>query len=157
MNETVVTAPVAEVTNTNNTPVTPVVTAATVKPARKSQKGEWGKVGAPPKTVKYPRGAFTITQLVALNSDVCELTLRNRTIDSARGFKIVKKLVDGKKVETKVSVPQTLVRLDKNIEKETVGRPNFRYMSKAAFDANQKNLKATPKNVTIPAAMIVAW
>jgi hypothetical protein len=155
MNDTTVTVPVTEVTNNNNAPVTPVVQAA-AKPARKSLKGEWGKVGAPPKTVKYPRGAFTITQLTALNPTVCELTLRNRTIDSSRGFKIVKKLVDGKKVETKVSVPQTLVRLDKNAEKETVGRPNFRYMSKAAFDANRKNLEATPKNVTTPAAVVVA-
>ena len=76
MNETNATVPVTEVV-TNPTPVATVV-PVTAKSVRKSLKGEWGKVGAPPKEVKYPRGAFTITQLVALNPGVCELTLRNR-------------------------------------------------------------------------------
>jgi hypothetical protein len=140
-----VTVPVTEVTP--NAPVASVIVTTTT---HKSQKGKWGKVGAPPKPIKYPRGAFTITQLVALNPGVCELTLRNRVIDASRGFKIIKKTVAGKKVETRIPVEQTLVRLDKNAEKESVGRPNFRYMSKAAFDANKKNLKKTPKNVTTP-------
>ncbi len=121
--------------------VAPVVATAPVeKPSRKSQKGKWGKVGAPPKLIKYPRGAFTITQLVALNPEVCELTLRNTVTNNVRGFKIVK-TANG---PVKVEVPVTLVKLPKNADKETVGRPNFRFMSKAAFDANQKNLKAKP-------------
>ncbi len=142
-----VTVPVTEVS-----PVAPVAPAVATASNRKSQKGKWGKVGAPPKDIKYPRGAFTINQLIPLNPEVCELTLRNRVIDSARGFKVVVKMVDGKKTKTQIPVPQTLVRLDKNAEKETVGRPNFRYMSKAAFEASQKNLatKRTPKNIVAP-------
>lgn len=145
-----------EVTNTvtlaateTTTPAAPVaqVTKAT---ARKSQKGEWGKVGAPPKAIKYPRGAFTVTQLVTLNPTVCELTLRNRTIDAARGYKIVTKTVNGVKEKVQVPVPQTLVRLEKNASKEGVGRPNFRYMSKAAYDANRKPATKIPKNIIAP-------
>lgn len=149
-NNTTVTVPVAEVT-----PKAPVV-AVTAIPERKSQKGKWGKVGAPPKPIKYPRGSFTINQLVALNPGVCELTLRNRVIDAARGFKLVTKIVDGKKVKTQVPVEQTLVRLDKNAEKETVGRPNFRYMSKAAYEATQKSIGKTraPKNIVAPSPAV---
>ena len=143
------------VTNTTPETTTPVavtptptpapaadITVAEEKPARKSLKGKWGKVGAPPKPIKYPRGAFTITQLVALNPQVCELTLRNTVTNNVRGYK----MVDGKKIE----IPVTLVKLPKNAEKTTVGRPNFRFMSKAAFEANQKNLKKT--TVTAPTA-----
>jgi hypothetical protein len=153
MNETTVTVPVTEVT-----PEAPVVQVTETKPERKSMKGKWGKVGAPPKPIKYPRGSFTIAALHALNPEVCELTLRNRVIDSTRGYKVVTKIVDGKRVKTQVPVPQTLVRLDKNSEKDTVGRPNFRYMSKAAYEANQKNLvkTRTPKNIVAPAAVQVA-
>ncbi len=150
----------ATVASTNVSPETNtiVATATVVKATRKSWKGKWGKVGARPKDVKWPRGAFTVLQLVALNPDVCELTLRNRVIDSARGYKIVNKMVDGKKVKTKVSIPQTLVRMEKNATRESVGRPSFRYMSKAAFEANQKNAarNRTPKNIVAPSPTQVA-
>lgn len=151
-------------TNTENTavktqvfPLTtePVIvekTAAKVekKPERTSQKGTWGKVGAPPKTIKHPRGAFTINQLKELNKgQICELTLRNTVTNGVRGYK----LVNGKKV----SVPVTYVRLPKNFEKDTVGRPNFRFMTKAAFEAaqNKKATKSAPKteSVTLPVAV----
>lgn len=146
-NTNTVTVPVTDVT-----PVTSTVPAVSTAIAHKSQKGKWGKVGAPPKPIKYPRGSFTINQLVALNTGVCELTLRNRVIDASRGYKVVTKTVEGKKVKTNVPVPQTLIRLPKNLEKETVGRPNFRYMSKAAYDASKKSLgKARiPKNIVAP-------
>jgi hypothetical protein len=153
--ETLPTTATPVVTTPEPTPATVTVAIDTTKttatvPARKSQKGKWGKVGAPPKTIKYPRGAFTIKQLVALNPGVCELTLRNTVTNTVRGFK----LVDGVKVE----VPVTLVKLPKNAVKETVGRPNFRFMSKAAFDANQNNLKKAvkPVNPTTPATPTAA-
>jgi hypothetical protein len=136
------TTPVAVPTPTT---VEPVV--ATAKPARKSQKGKWGKVGAPPKAIKYPRGSYTIKQLVELNPQVCELTLRNTVTNAVRGFK----MVDGAKVNVEV----TIVKLPKNASKETVGRPNFRFISKAAFDANQKNLKTKAVKPT-PAADVAA-
>ena len=145
------------------TTVTPEATT-TMKPAvkaRKSWKGAWGKVGARPKDIKFPRGSYTIKELVAhqgLNEKgkpaICELTLRNYVTNAVRGFRIVKKKVDGKKVSTKVTVPVTIVQLPKNLEKDTVGRPNFRFMSKAAYEAVKKNgtLKKTPANVTTPTA-----
>lgn len=137
------TAPVNTVTNVVPVAGTsvPVVVPPTAVKTRKSQKGEWGKVGAPPKVIKYPRGSFTINDLVTLNPSVCELTLRNTVTNNVRGFKVV----NGKNV----LVPVTFVKLPKNVSKETVGRPNFRFMSKAAFDANQNNLaaKKAVKNV----------
>lgn len=136
--ETVTTAPAVE---TTTEPVTDVVTTTT--PARESQKGKWGKVGAPPKPIKYPRGAYTIKQLVELNPHVCELTLRNTVTNAVRGYK----MVNGQKVE----VPVTIVKLPKNFEKDTVGRPNFRFMSKAQFEANQKIKKGKVKGDSVSA------
>ncbi len=42
-----------------------------------SQKGKKGTVGAPSKPYVLPKGKFTMKELFALNSNVCELTLRN--------------------------------------------------------------------------------
>jgi hypothetical protein len=141
------TTPVAVVTPP--TSVAPVAVENVEKPVRKSQKGKWGKVGAPPKPIKYPRGSYTIAQLVALNPQVCELTLRNTVTNAVRGFKMVNK--------QKVEIPVTIVRLPKNAVKETVGRPNYRFISKAAFDANQKNIKPRAVKPTAPApAAVVA-
>lgn len=109
--------------NSNGSDVTP----ATVS-SRKSQKGKWGLVGAPPKEIKYPRGSFTIKEVAQLNPTICELTIRKR-IDLA---------LTGK-------ATPALVKLAKNLETGTVGRPGFRFMSKAAFEANQKNLKTGAK------------
>ena len=147
-----VTSPAVEVATVAPVVSTPVAATTPVeKPARKSQKGTWGKVGAPPKLIKYPRGSFTISQLVALNPGVCELTLRNTVTNNVRGYKVVKTSTG----PVSVAVPVTLVKLPKNAEKETVGRPNFRFMSKAAFDANQKNLKAkVVKTPVAPAALV---
>jgi hypothetical protein len=124
--------------------VTPPPATATVvaTPVRKSQKGKWGKVGAPPKPIKYPRGAYTIAQLVALNPQVCELTLRNTVTNAVRGYKMVK--------DVQVPVPVTIVKLPKNFTKETVGRPNFRFMSKAAYDSTQANLRARKTLPVVP-------
>ena len=33
---------------------------------RRSLKGKWGKVGAPPKATRFPRGAFTMESLLFL-------------------------------------------------------------------------------------------
>ena len=57
---------------------------------RRSLKGKWGIVGAPPKKVSWPRGAFVMATLFARNSKggnaQCELSLRN---------KVDEKLADG--------------------------------------------------------------
>jgi len=117
-------------TNTINTPTLTV-------PARKSLRGKWGKAGAPPKAVKYPRGGFTIGMAIALNPHVCPLTIRTNVDKSIAG--------------------KTLVKLSDTTETGKVGRPSFRYMTKAAYDATRnaaKNLKvrkvATPVVATTP-------
>ena len=83
--------------------------------------------GRKPLKIKYPQGAFTIAQLRAKNPNAkCELTIRNHV---NRG------LASG-----------LLVRLSKDVEKGTVGRPNFRFMLKSRAEANARNLaKANAK------------
>jgi hypothetical protein len=104
--------------------------------ATKSLRGKKGTVGAPAKTIKFPRGAFTIAAVVAINPHVCELTVRN-------------------KIEAGVA-SKDLVRLSENLETKKVGRPSFRYMTKTAATAakaNRKSVKA-PRKATIPAAVL---
>jgi len=90
--------------------------------------------GAPPKLIKFPRGAFTIAEVVELNPHVCELSVRNR-------------------VNTGLA-SKTLIRLAENLETEQVGRPSFRFMTKAASAASRsarksaRTRKATPAPVT---------
>jgi enoyl-[acyl-carrier-protein] reductase (NADH) len=123
------------------------------KPARKSRKGYWGKVGAPPKDIKFPRGSYTVKELKAANPEICDLTLRNYVTAHTCGYRDVKKLVEGKKVTVRLPVEVTIVKLAKNAVKDTVGRPNYRYMSKAAFEASAKSLAkaATTKRVKVTA------
>jgi len=104
--------------------------------ATKSLRGKKGTVGAPAKTIKFPRGGFTIAAVVALNPHVCELTVRN-------------------KIEAGVASKE-LVRLSENLETNKVGRPSFRYMTKAAASAARATRKAikAPRKATIPAAVL---
>jgi len=99
------------------------------KTKRGSQKGQRGTtVGAPPKPVNWPSGAFTIKTLVGRNQRQCELSLRNKVNASLESGEIVElegiKQPGGK-----------------------VGRPKSRYVLKANFDATamkQKNITLTP-------------
>lgn len=77
-----------------------------------SQKGTWGHVGAPPKTVKYPRTRFTVERAVALNEGVCELTIRKR----------IKADVTAGKLVTLPVIKQP---------KKAVGRPKFCFQLKS--------------------------
>lgn len=78
----------------------------------KSQKGKYGKVGAPPKSVKYPRNRFTVERAVEFNPNVCALTVRNRIKDDVKAG--------------------MLVELDPVRQpKGGVGRPKFTYCQKA--------------------------
>ena len=57
-------------------------TVKTLKNGRKSLQGEYGKVGAPPKEVRWPGRPFTVDQLLERNSTgasaQCRLSLRNK-------------------------------------------------------------------------------
>ena len=43
-----------------------------------SLKGKWGRIGAPPKRVRWPRSIFTRERLFAFNPNQCHLTLINK-------------------------------------------------------------------------------
>jgi len=100
----------------------------------KSLRGLKGTVGAPPKTIKFPRGAFTIASVVSLNSHVCELTVRN-------------------KIEAGVASKE-LVRLSENLETKKVGRPSFRYMTKANASAIKSARKTVKARKSAPTAVL---
>ena len=110
------------VITTNNTAVAKV---------RKSQRGKWGKVGAPPKEIKWKSNSFTIADLIAANPEVCALTIR-------------------KKVQDRVENGE-LVQLAKPLKKEGVGRPSLRYMSakQVANLAALKNKNSSKKHASV--------
>ena len=81
------------------------------------------RLGRKPAVIKYPKGAFTVEQLFALNSKIdgkgnvkCELTARNHI---ARG------LANGK-----------LVKLAEKVATGKAGAPAFKFQLKAAADYN---------------------
>lgn len=74
----------------------------------KSLKGKWGNVGAPPKAIKLPTVAFTVARAIALNPNVCELTVR----------KYVAKCLKAGVLKKGEPIPQP---------KGGVGRPKFRF------------------------------
>lgn len=88
-------------------------------------KGKWGKVGAPPKTTKFPKTPFTIAILKKRNTNQCELSLRNK-VDSM--------LDDG-------SLIPITPRKQAN---GGVGRPAPRYILKENFDASKHDKAPRP-------------
>lgn len=101
----------------------------------KSQKGKWGHVGAPPKTVKYPRTKFTVERAVALNVGVCELTIRKRI-----------------KADVKAGTLAVLPVIKQ--PKKAVGRPQFCFQLKA-FVGTVKAVKVTKPKAKAKVATVV--
>lgn len=98
------------------------------KSVRKSLKGKYGKVGAPPKATKFPRGAFTMEALFNMNKNQCELSLRN---------KVDARLEDGSLIQLK----------SRKQAGGKVGRPKAVFVLKDNFDAS-KHEKADVKAKT---------
>lgn len=92
-----------------------------VKPTRRSQKGKWGNVGAPPKTVSWPKGAFTMASLFSRNKTQCELTLRT-------------------KVEKGVKTGVILALIPKKQSGGGVGRPKSVFVLKENFFPSKMEL-----------------
>jgi len=101
---------------------------------RRSLKGKWGKVGAPPKATRFPRGAFTMESLFTLNKNQCELSLRN---------KVDAKLADGSLIALKA----------RKQAGGKVGRPKAVFVLKDNFNKDKHeraDVKAkTPKTRTV--------
>lgn len=92
---------------------------------QKSMKGKWGKVGAPPKTTKFPKGVFTIESIHNRNKNQCKLSIR-------------------KKVEAAVDAG-TLVRLKTRKQAHgAVGRPSAAYILKENFDSSKHEKGSAP-------------
>jgi hypothetical protein len=125
--------------------------------ARKSLKGLWHHKGAPPKSVRWPKGPFDYERLFAMNMDPkgkdqrksCELTLRT---------KVAKELINPsptKKNPNPVANPNgTLYQLpSKKQPHGKVGRPIDIFCLKADFDRATMALKAgnTAKTIRVKA------
>ena len=80
---------------------------------RKSLKGKWGRVGAPPKATKFPRGAFTMETLFNRNKNQCELSLRNK-VDAALAAKELIQLKARKQAGGAVGRPKAVFVLKDN-------------------------------------------
>lgn len=106
---------------------------------RRSLKGKWGIVGAPPKKVSWPRGAFVMATLFARNSKggnaQCELSLRN---------KVDEKLADG----------SLLALTPKKQAGGKVGRPKSVFVLKEFY--NPAKMTLAPSKVTVTKVATVA-
>jgi hypothetical protein len=94
------------------------------------------KVGRPAAVLQFPRGAFTVAELAALNPTVCTLTVRNH----------IKEGLEGK----------FLVRMDKAVMTGEAGRPAHRYIRKSVADAfkARKGKAKAPATVTVEVATV---
>ena len=137
---------------------------------RRSLKGKWGKVGAPPKATKFPKGAFTMETLVNLNKNQCKLSLYNKVdVKLADGtliaLKARKQKRDVKVKSLRNSLKKATVAGDKETVKQLkaqlaglatgVGRPKDTFVLKDNFDSSiheKADAKAkTPKTRTVVA------
>lgn len=85
----------------------------------KSMKGKKGTVGAPLKTMKFPKTAFTVNRIVEMNPEVCELTVRNRFNRKLKAGEIVR-LQDKPQAGGAVGRPNRQYLLKENVTKDTV-------------------------------------
>ena len=107
--------------------------------ARKSMKGIWGHKGAPPKTMKCPKGPFTYERLFAINVDTtgkdrkkcCEVTLR------AKVLKQLINLPDG----TTNGAGDIYQLVSKKQPRGKVGRPIDLFCMKSDYDGRAMTLK----------------
>jgi len=109
------------------------------KSNRKSMKGRWGKVGAPPKATKFPRGAFTMESLFNMNQNQCELSLRT-------------------KVDIGVESGALIALKARKQKGGAVGRPKAIFILKENFDASKHELappKSTKTKVVKPQTVAV--
>lgn len=103
------------------------------KPKENTMKNSTARtVGRPPKTPRWPRTAFTVNSVFTFNQKkICKLTLRNKIEEGLASKKLVK--------------------LAKNVERDTAGRPAFRFMLKNRVQPvrKAKTVKAST-TATIP-------
>jgi len=84
---------------------------------RRSLRGKWGKVGAPPKATRFPRGAFTMESLFTLNKNQCQLSLRNK-VDAKLADGSLIALKPRKQAGGKVGRPKAVFVLKDNFNKD---------------------------------------
>lgn len=114
-------------------------TKSQLKSGRRSQKGKWGQVGAPPKKVSWPRGAFVMETLFARNSKgpnkQCKLSLWNKVNDG-------------------VLAGEILVLESKKQPKKGVGAPRKVFVLKANYVPSKMEL--APNKVKVKKARTVS-
>lgn len=101
----------------------------------KSQRGIKGTVGAPAKPVRFPKVKFTVKRAVAMNPNVCELTVRTAIKEAL----VVGELVNVGKV------PQP---------KKAAGRPQFAFILKELVGNLTVKPTKTPKVAKVKAVKV---
>ncbi len=122
---------------------------------RRSLKGKWGKVGAPPKATKFPRGAFTMESLFNMNKNQCELSLRTK-VDGKLADGSLIALKTRKQKGGKVGRPKAVFVLKENFDKDKHERADVK--AKTAKTRNVVTVTATvpPTAPPVPEATPVA-
>jgi hypothetical protein len=120
---------------------------------RRSLKGKWGKVGAPPKATRFPRGAFTMESLFTLNKNQCELSLRNK-VDAKLADGSLIALKTRKQKGGKVGRPKAVFVLKDNFNKDNHERADVK--PKATKTRTVVTVSPTPVAPTAPPVETVA-
>jgi hypothetical protein len=131
--------------------------------ARKSLKGVWGHKGAPPKDVRWPKGAFTYERLFALNVDPtgkdpkksCELTCRTKVAEglinlpngTTNATGTIYQLVSKKQPHGKVGRPIDIFVLKENYDPATMP------LKPAKGTAKPVKVTVTPPTPATPAVV----
>lgn len=123
--------------------------------SRKSMKGKWGRVGAPPKSTSFPKGAFTMETLFGRNKNQCELSLRTK-VDAGLAAGEIIALKTRKQAGGKVGRPKAVFVLKENFNKEKHERAD----AKAKTPKTRTVISVSPSPVTptappIPTATVV--
>ena len=124
-----------------------------VKRGRRSLKGKWGNVGAPPKTVNWPRTSFTMAALFSRNSKggnaQCELSLRNK-VDAGVANGTILALLPKKQPGGKVGRPKSMFVLKQFYV------PSKHELSAKSIAVLRPQATAAPAPVATPPPFVVA-
>jgi hypothetical protein len=116
---------------------------------RKSLKGKWGRVGAPPKATKFPRGAFTMESLFNMNKNQCELSLRNKVDDKLADGSLIA-LKTRKQKGGKVGRPKAVFVLKENFDKDKHEKADTKAKTPKAKTRTVVTVSTTPVAPTAP-------
>jgi len=126
---------------------------------RRSLKGKWGKVGAPPKAIKFPRGAFTMESLFNMNGvakgNNCELTIRTKVANRLADGSLIQ-LKARKQAGGKVGRPKAVFVLKENFDKDKHEKADVKVKTAKTRNVVTVTASVAPTAPPVPEATPVA-